>query len=203
MASLDVPYFIGGLKFANLGCDDMITFFKTYYHTTKTESIEYLRRIAINMGAAENINIISDHLENSAYVVDYTVHQTMAIIFNPSNLERLLIDDEVICVLMNLNNFTHDYQIINKYLPRLWSVIVEPKRLVRGYIWVMLSTNNIRKNTFENSLKFSVSFQFLTITLSTKLKQLQTIIQRNEFNNRQCKKDKEFQKMMTDLGFQL
>lgn len=203
MASLDVPYFIGGLTFANLGCDDMINFFKTYYHTTKTESIEYLRRIAIKMGAAENINIISDHLENSAYVVDYTVHQTMAIIFNTSNLERLLIDDEVICVLMNLNSFTHDYQIINKYLPRLWYVIVEPKRLVRGYIWVMLSTNNIRKNTFENSLKFSVSFQFLIISLSSKLKQLQTVIQRNSFNNRQCKKDKEFQKMMTDLGFQL
>jgi len=137
-------------------------------------------------------NIISDYKMNSR-IMSYENDDWINIIFNPLNYEKLLSNNGEQFVLIDLNNFTHDMNIIIKYLHYQLHVIIDPYYFIQGKIWINFLASSLPKYSFISMNRYSYYFLLYMNKLSIYLKYLYSIFQKYDYSISKIKKDKEVQ----------
>jgi hypothetical protein len=137
-------------------------------------------------------NILTDYKMNN-HTMSYEDEYWINVIFNPLNYEKLLSNGGEQFVLIDLNNFTHDINIVIKYFYSQLYVIVDPYYFIQGKIWINFHASPLSKYSFTEINKYSYSFFIYMNKLSIYLKYLYSIFQKYDYSMPKIKKDKEIQ----------
>lgn len=122
--------------------------------TIKQKNIDVISNIVYKMINKSCLNVYSDYKENEKREININ-NSNIVIIFNINNIERLLIDAAWVCVLIDLSNFTHDLNCINKYASNRFYIIVDPYYIIFSKIWILFPTMSLFKISLTNFALYS------------------------------------------------
>ena len=150
------------INYNNILCSDDIKIYLkqimekyTNYHVNKIKqySIDSIKQFMMMdkklLNKNINVNIRSDYKENEKYEMDVNTLFTIMIIFNVNNFERLLLDSGLVYVLIDLFNFSHDFNIISKYISN-FKVIIDKNYILFGKVWISFPGISIFKASLIN-----------------------------------------------------
>jgi len=136
----------------------------TDYHinTIKQQSIKNLaKQFKSKDESISNHIILSDYKENEKREIKVN-GEIITIIFNVKNFERLLLKNSTMCVLINLYNFSHDFNIINKYIKNNLFIVFDSNYIIFGKIWfVFLATPTMKLSLIDYSMYNSGLYKYL------------------------------------------
>jgi len=122
--------------------------------------------------------IISDYKENEKRIVPVENGQMVNIIFNVNNYERLFLNYNISCVLIDMMNFSKEFNVISKYINEgYYQCYVHPYYLVFGKIWFIFSAIPFKKNVLSNSALYSPDLHMYLNKISVYLKALYSKIE--------------------------
>ena len=141
----------------------------------------------------EEYNIISDYKMNDR-ITSMKNNRSITIIFNPLNYEKLLLTTgSNQFVLIDLNNFTRDINIVIGYIFSYLCVILDPYYFIQGKIWINFRSISLAKFSFIKINQHSYHLYLYLNKLSIYLKYMYSLFQKYNYSMKKIKKDKEIQ----------
>lgn len=142
--------------------------------------------------ANNEYNIISDYKINNRIMSVKNKH-FITVVFNPLNYEKLLSTTGNQFVLIDLNNFTHDINIVIGYILSYLCVILDPYYFIQGKIWISFHTSILAKFSFIKLNQYSYQLYLYLNKLSIYLKYMYLLFQKCNYSMKKIKKNKEIQ----------
>ena len=173
------------------------------YHinTIKEKSINNLpKKIKYENRNISDVIIYSDYKENEKREIK-TIAEPIVIIFNAKNFERLLLVTSPSCVLIDLCNFTHDFNIINKYINNDFYIIIDPYYIIFGKIWFVFVAASTTKVSLISYSPYSFELYKYLNKISVHLNYLYSKIN-SYINDESISKKMKLKKILNDKDIQ-
>ena len=156
----------------------------------KNEIINKLSEYYRKLTECNTFNIMSDYKENSNYKIINENYNNVLIIFNIKNFERLILDTCVAFILIDLNNFSNDFKIVNKYINRQIWIVPSDTYLLYGKIWLYVPIIITQKFNFLNYYNYISDFDIYLLKYSTISNYIRYLIKKYNYDVKKIKKHK-------------
>ena len=138
----------------------------------KQKNIDSLINFTLLNNKTKDVIVYSDYKENEKRDVPTSGAMPLTIIFNINNFERLLLLPGMSCVLVDLCNFTHDFNILSKYFGKYITYMINNYYLLLGKIWIIFYASPIVKNSMINYSAYNPDLYMSLNRISVHLKWL-------------------------------
>ena len=166
-------------------------------YTPSTIKPKIINEIINMLNLNAEIIVYSDYKENESHNINIINSTVITIIFNVNNFERLLlVDASRIFVLIDLSNFTHDFNIIAKYISA-YNILIDPYYIIFSKVWINFSTSSLIKNSFIEYIPYNPNLYKCLNRISFLINCLYVIINKYISNESIGKKVK-LKRIMTD-----